>query len=82
MQSSKEQQGEIRKPASVINANKLRKTIEWERPEICSKKLGREGPFHAKMGQIKERNDTDLREAEYIKKRLKEYTKEIYKKAH
>ena len=33
------------------------------------------------MGQIKDRNGMDLREAEYIKKRLKEYTKELYKKA-
>ena len=31
MQSSKEQQGEIRKPSSAINAKKQRKTIEWER---------------------------------------------------
>ena len=34
MQSSKEQQGEKRKPSSVINAKKQRKTIEWERLEI------------------------------------------------
>ena len=41
MKSSKEQQGEIRKPSSVINANKQRKTIEWERDleEISSRKL-------------------------------------------
>ena len=32
------------------------------------------------MGQIKDRNGMDLREAEYIKKRLKEYIKELYKK--
>ena len=30
-QSTKEQQGEIRKPSSVINAKKQRKTTEWER---------------------------------------------------
>ena len=39
MQSSKEQQGEMRKPSSVINAKKQRKTIEWERLEISSRKL-------------------------------------------
>ena len=39
MQSSKEQQGEIRKPSSVINAKKWRKTIEWEKLEISSRKL-------------------------------------------
>ena len=26
------------KPSSMINAKKQRKTIEWERPEICSRK--------------------------------------------
>ena len=39
MQSSEEQQGEKRKPSSVINAKKQRKTIESERLEISSRKL-------------------------------------------
>ena len=39
MQGSKEQQREIRKPSSVINAEKQRKTTEWERLEISSRKL-------------------------------------------
>ena len=38
------------------------------------------GTFHAKMGSIKDRNDTDLIEAEDIKKRWQEYTEEQYKK--
>ena len=38
------------------------------------------GPFHAKMGSIKDRNGLDLTEAEDIKKRWKEYTEELYKK--
>ena len=38
------------------------------------------GPFHAKMGSIKDRNSMDLTEAEYIKKRWQEYTEELYKK--
>ena len=33
------------------------------------------GTFHAKMGSIKDRNSRDLKEAEDIKKRQKEYTK-------
>ena len=37
------------------------------------------GTFHAKMGSIKDRNGTDLTEAEDIKKRWKEYT-ELYRK--
>ena len=38
------------------------------------------GIFHAKMGLIKDRNGMELREAEDIKKRCKEYTEELYKK--
>ena len=38
------------------------------------------GIFHAKMGTIKDRNVMDLTEAEDIKKRWQEYTKELYKK--
>ena len=36
------------------------------------------GTFHAKMGTIKDRNDTDLTEAE--DKGWQEYTEELYKK--
>ena len=36
--------------------------------------------LHAKMGSIKNRNGTDLTEAEDIKKRWQEYTEELYKK--
>ena len=39
MQNSKEEQGEIRKPSSMINAKKYRKTIEWEKLEMSSRKL-------------------------------------------
>ena len=38
------------------------------------------GIFHAKLGSIKDRNGMDLTEAEGIKKRQLEYTKELYKK--
>ena len=80
MQSSKEEQEEIRKPSSAINAKIQRKTTEWERLEISSRKLEitRE-QFHAKMGSIKDRNGMDLSEAEDIKKTGQEYT-ELYKK--
>ena len=37
------------------------------------------GIFHARMGTIKDRNGTDLAEAEEIKK-WQEYTEELYKK--
>ena len=36
------------------------------------------GTFHAKMVSIKDRNGTDLTEAQDIKKRWQEYTKELY----
>ena len=38
------------------------------------------GTFHAKMGSIKDRNRTDLTEAEDIKKRRQEYMEELYEK--
>ena len=45
------------------------------------KKIGdTKGTFDAKMGSIKDRNGMDLTEAEDIKKRLHEYTEELYKK--
>ena len=38
------------------------------------------GPFHAKMGSIKDRNFMGLTEAEDIKKWWQRYTEEVYKK--
>ena len=38
------------------------------------------GMFHAKLGTIKDRNGMDLTEADDIKKKWQEYTKELYKK--
>ena len=55
--------------------------MEWERLEISSKKIrDTKGIFHAKMDLIKERNRTDLTEAENSKKRWQEYTEELYRK--
>ena len=80
MQISKEQQGEIRKPSSVINAKKQRKIIEWERLEISSRKLDTKGIFHAEMGIITDRNGMDLIEEEDIKKRWQAHIEELYQK--
>ena len=80
MQSSKEWQGEIGKPSSAISAKKQRKTIEWERLEIPTRKVDTKETLHAKMGTTKDRNGMDLKEAEDIKKRWQEYTEELYKK--
>ena len=38
------------------------------------------GTFHAKMGSLKDRNGSDITEAEAIKKRCQEYTEKLYKK--
>ena len=77
MQSSKEQQEEIRKPSSVINAKKQRKR---KTRDLFRKFRDTKGTFHAKMGSIKDRNGLDLTEAEDIKKWQQEYTEELYKK--
>ena len=46
------------------------------------KKIGAtKGTFHAEMGSIKAGNDTNLTEAEEIKKRWQEYTEELYQKS-
>ena len=73
MQSSKEQQGEIRKPSSVINAKKQRKTTEWENQRYLQKIRDANGTFNAKMTTIMDRNSMDLTEAEDVKKRWQEY---------
>ena len=55
--------------------NKMGKTRD-----LFKKIRDTKGPFHAKMGLIKDRNGMDLIEAQDIKKRLQEYTEELYKK--
>ena len=48
--------------------------------DLFKKVRDTKGTFHAKMGTIKDRNGMDLTEAEDIKKRWQQYTKELYKK--
>ena len=48
--------------------------------DLVKKTRDTKGTFHAKMGSVKEINGMDLTEAEDIKKRWQEYTKELYKK--
>ena len=55
--------------------NRIRKTRD-----LFKKIRDTKGTFHAKMGPIKERNGMELTEADDIKKRWQEYTKELYKK--
>ena len=48
-----------------------------ETRDLFKKIRDTKGTFHAQMGSIKDRNGMDLREAEDIKKRWQEYTKEL-----
>ena len=59
---------------------KQRKAIESERLEISLRKLENKGTFHANMSIIKDRNCMDQTKVEDIKKRLQQYTEELYKK--
>ena len=79
MQSSKEQQGEIRKPSSVISAKKEENNRMVKSRDLFKRIRATKGTFHAKMGSIKGRNGMDLTEAEDIKNRWQEYT-ELYNK--
>ena len=62
------------------NAKKYRKTTEWKRLEISSRKLEIPWNISCKDGLHKGKNCMDLTEAEYIKKRWQEYIEELYKK--
>ena len=48
--------------------------------DLLKKIRDTKGTFHTKIGTIKNRNGKNLTEAEEIKKRWQEYTKELYKK--
>ena len=48
--------------------------------DLLEKIRDTKGPFHAKMGSIKDRNGMDLTEVKDIKKRWQGHTEELYKK--
>ena len=48
--------------------------------DLLKKIRDTKGIFHAKMGLKKDRNGTDRKEAEDVKKRWQEYTAELHKK--
>ena len=79
MQSSREYQGEIRRPSYVHFLCEQCKEIEENnitgKTRDLFKKIGDiKGSFHAMMGTMKDRNSKDLIEAEEIKKKWQEYT--------
>ena len=65
----------VKKCKEIEENNRMRKTRD-----LFKKIRDTKGTFHAKMGSIKDRNGTDLTEAEDIKKMWQEYTEELYKK--
>ena len=67
-----------RKPSSVINAKKWRKTMGKTR-DFFKKIRDIKGTFRAKIGSIKDRNNMNLTEAKDFK-RWQEYPEELYKK--
>ena len=71
----------VRQSSHVNNANKQRKTIEWERLKIFEKVRNIKRTFHARMGKKKNRKNKDLTEAEEIKKRQQEHTEQLNKKS-
>ena len=80
MPSSKEQQGDIRKPSTVINAKIQEKNRIGKTRDLFKKIRDSKGPFHAKMATIKNRNGMDLTEAEDIKNRWEKYTENYTKR--
>ena len=81
MESSKKEQGEIRKSYSVINSRKWRKNNRMGKTRYLFKKIrDTKGIFLAKMDWIKDRDGMDLTEAEDTKKMWQEYMEELYKK--
>ena len=68
MQSSNEQQGDIRKASSVNNAEKEEMGNRMGKTRDLFKKMrDTKGTFQTKMSTTKDRNGMDLTEAEYIK---------------
>ena len=80
MQSSREEQAEIRKPFQVNNAKKQKNNRMGKTRDVFKKFRDTKVEFYAKKCSIKDRNGMDLTEAEDIKKRWQEYTEELYKK--
>ena len=80
MQSSKEQQGEIKKAFFSDQCKEIEENKRMGKTKDVFKKIrDTKGTFHAKMGSIEDINGMDLTEAEDIKKRWQEYTEELCK---
>ena len=80
MQSSKEQQGEVRKTSQSTMQRNRGKQKNGKDQRSLEENQRYQGTFHVKIGTIHyDGNSKDLTEVEEIKKRLQEYTEELYK---
>ena len=80
MQSSKEQQGEIRKPSSVISAKNKGKQQNGKDQRSLQENQRCEGNISCKDVFSKGHKWYEFKEAGDMKKRWQEYTEELYKK--
>ena len=78
MLSSKEKQGEVREPSSVINEKRDENNRMEKTRDLFKKIRDTKETFHSKMDTIKDRNGIDLREAEDIKKTWQEHTEKLH----
>ena len=73
----------VRRNKKAFLRDQCKKIEEYNRMgktrDLFKKIRDTKGTFHANLGTIKGRNGMDLTEAEDIKKRWQEYTKELYK---
>ena len=82
MQSSKEYQGEIRKPSSVINAKEIEENNRMGKTRDLLKKIrNTKGTFHAKMGSIKDRNGMNLTSRRYQEEVARIHRRTIQKRS-
>ena len=80
MQSSKEQQGEIKKAFLSDQCKEIEENNRTGKTRDLFKNIrDTKGTFHPKVGTIKDRNGMDPTEGEDIRKRQQEYTEELYK---
>ena len=80
MQSSEDEQGEIKKAFLSDQCKEIVENNRMEKARNLFKNIRvTKGTFHAKMGSIKDRNGMDQTEIEDIQKRWQEYTEELYR---
>ena len=80
MQSSKEKQRE-KKAFLSDQCKEIEENNRMGKTRGLFKKLrDTKGPFHTRMGSIKDRNGMDLTETDNIKKSWQKYTEELYKR--